>query len=63
MILLQAIFEIDKTQELIARKYYWPTLRQDVETYVKGCNICLAFKAIWHKFYGNLQTLLVPTHR
>ncbi len=51
------------TQELIARKYYWPMLRQDVEAYVKGCNVCLASKAIRHKLYGALQSLLVPTHR
>ena len=56
-------FGIDKTQELISRKYYWPTLRRDVEAYIKGCDVCLASKAIWHKPYGNLQTLPVPTHR
>ena len=38
-------------------------LRQDVEAYVKGCDVCLASKAVRHKFYGNLQTLPVPTHR
>ena len=56
-------FEIDKTQELIARKYYWPTLRQDVEAYVKGCDVCLASKAVRHKPYGDLQALPIPTHR
>ena len=56
-------FGINKTQELITRKYYWPTLRQDVKAYVKGCNVCLASKAVWHKPYGNLQTLSVPIHK
>ena len=56
-------FRIDKTRELIARKYYWSTLRRDIEAYVKGCNVCLAFKAICHKLYRNLQTLPVPTHK
>ena len=56
-------FGIDKTQKVIARKYYWPTLRQDVEAYVKGCNVCLAFKTVWYKPYRNLQTLPVPTHK
>ncbi len=55
-------FDIEKTLKLIARKYYWPTLRRDVETYVKGCDVCLAFKAVWHKLYGDLQSLPVPTH-
>ena len=39
-------FGIDKTLKLIAKKYYWPTLCRDVEVYVKGCNICLASKAV-----------------
>ena len=38
-------------------------LCQDVEAYVKGCNVCLVSKAVWHKPYGKLQTLLVPIHR
>ena len=39
-------FGIEKTRELVARKYYWPTLCHDVEDYVKECNICLASKTI-----------------
>ena len=38
-------------------------LRWDVETYVKGCDICLASKIFWHTPYRNLQTLPVSTHR
>ena len=56
-------FGIDKTRELIARKYHWPTLRRDVEGYVKGCDVCLASKAVRHKPYGDLQSLPIPTHR
>ncbi len=55
-------FGIKKTRELIARKYYWSTLRRDVKAYVKGCNICLTSKAVRHKLYGDLQSLPVPTH-
>ncbi len=55
-------FRIDKTWELIAQKYYWPTFRRDVETYVIGCDVCLALKAVRHKLYGDLQSLPVPTH-
>ncbi len=51
-----------KTRELIARKYYWPTLRRDVKAYIKGCDVCLASKAVCHKPYGNLLSLPVPTH-
>ena len=56
-------FGINKTRELIGRKYYWPSLRKDVEAYVKGCDVCLASKAVRHKPYGDLQALPVPTHR
>ena len=31
---LAGYFGIDKTRELIAKKYYWPMLRQDIEAYV-----------------------------
>ena len=56
-------FGIEKTCELLARKYYWPTLRHDVEAYVKGCNVCLALKAVRHKPYSDLQFLPVPTYQ
>ena len=55
-------FGIDKTRELISRKYYWPSLRRDVKSYVRGYDICLASKAVCHKPYGDLQSLPVPTH-
>lgn len=60
---LAGYFGIDKTQELIVRNYYWPTLRRDVEAYVKGCDVCLTSKAVSHKPYGDLRSLPVPTHR
>ena len=56
-------FWIDKTRELIDRKYYWPTLRRNVEAYIKVCNVCLASKAVRHKPYEDLQALPIPTHR
>ncbi len=56
-------FDIEKTRELIVGKYYWPTLRRDVEAHIKGCDICLASKAICYKPYGDLQSLPIPTHR
>ncbi len=60
--LLAGHFGIDKIRELIARKYYWPTFRRDIEAYVTGCDICLASKSVRHKPYGNLQSLPVPIH-
>ena len=56
-------FGINKIKELVGRKYYWPSLRKDVENYVRGCDICSASKAVRHKPYEDLQSLLVPTQK
>ena len=61
--LLAGHFDIKKTWELVARKYYWPTLQADIETYVKGCDVCVASKAVRHEPYGDLQLLPVTTYR
>ena len=34
----------------------------DIDNYIKGCNICLALKAVQYKPYGDLQSLPVLTH-
>ena len=56
-------FGVDKTRELVGRKYYWPSLKKDVKSYVKGCDIFLASKTVCHKSYEDLQSLLVPIYR
>ena len=56
-------FDIDKTKEFIGRKYYWPSLRKNVEAYIKGCDICLTLKMVRYKPYGDLQALQVPNYR
>ena len=38
-------------------------LRRDIEDYVRGCDVYFASKAVRHKPYGNLQSLLISTHR
>ena len=60
---LAGYFGIEKTRKLVAKKYYWPMLRQDVEAYVKGYDVYLASKAVCYKPYGDLQLLPIPTHR
>ena len=55
-------FGIEKTRKFLAKKYYWPTLRHNVEPYVKGCDVCLVLKAVRHKPYSHLQSLPIPTH-
>ena len=47
----------------MVQKYYWRTLRHNVEAYMKSCDVYLAFKAICHKPYSDFQLLPVPTHR
>ena len=56
-------FGIEKTRELIARKYCWLMLCHGVEDYVTGSDACLASKAVRHKPYGDLQSSPVPNHR
>ena len=56
-------FGIDKTKNLVGRKYHWPSLQRDIEVYVKGCDVCLGSKAVRHKPYGDLQFLPIPTHQ
>ena len=56
-------FGIEKTRELIARKYYWLTLQRNVQTYVKGCDVYLASKLVCHKPYRDFQSLSVAMHR
>ena len=56
-------FSIDKTRKLVGQKYYWPSLRRDVESYIRGCDVCLASKAVCHQPHRNLQSLPVPTHQ
>ena len=48
---------------MVGQKYYWPSLRRDVEIYVRGCDICLTSKTICHKPYRDLQSLFISTHR
>ena len=52
--LLAGHFGIEKTWELVAKKYYWETIRRNVKNYIKGCDVCLACKAVRHKPYGDL---------
>ena len=56
-------FGIEKTCELLTKKYYWSNLRHNVEAYMKNFDICLASKAFWHKPYSNLQSLPVRIHQ
>ena len=56
-------FGIDKTKELIGRKYFWPSHKKDVESYIKGSDVCLGLKEVRNNPYGELQALPISTHQ
>ena len=56
-------FGIEKTRELVSRKYYWPSLQRVIESYIWWCEVCPTSKAVYHKPYGDLQSLPVPIHQ
>ena len=51
---------IDKTKELLERKFYWPSLVTDVREYVLSCQTCQNIAIPKHKPYGKLQSLPIP---
>ena len=60
---LASYFCINKTRKIIGQKYYWPSLKDDVEAYIKGCDICLSSKVVNNKPYGALTALPIPTYQ
>ncbi len=55
-------FGVEKTLELLSRKYYWPKMRADIGKYVQSCDICMSIKAQRRKPYGSMQALPVPLY-
>jgi hypothetical protein len=53
-------FGVNKTQELIARKFYWEHMRSEVQEYISKCQICLGTVPKRHRPYGELQSLPLP---
>jgi hypothetical protein len=51
---------VDKTKELLERKFYWPGLVSDVREYVVTCFICQNTAVLRHKPYSKLEPLSVP---
>ena len=66
-------FGVEKTLELLQRKYYWPNsgddadaapgMRQFVREYCESCAICKRSKAPRHKPYGELRSLPIPEYK
>jgi len=52
---------VEKTHWLIARKFYWPKLRADINQYIASCDVCQRTKVARHKPYGELSPLPQPS--
>lgn len=55
-------FGVDKTLESVARRFYWKTMRPDVELYCRTCPACQRAKHVNQLPAGLLQPLETPAH-
>ena len=51
----------DRTAEFLSRGFYWPSLKQDVEEYVKTCDICMRNKIVKHPQGPPLAPITAPS--
>ncbi|KAK4381990.1 Transposon Ty3-I Gag-Pol polyprotein [Sesamum angolense] len=51
---------INRMVALLARRYYWPRMEEDVEAYVRTCLVCQLDKEERKKEVGSLQPLPIP---
>jgi len=54
---------VRKTTKAMAPKYYWKTMRKDIQSYVQACDPCQRNKAGTHSPLGHLKPLDPPTQR
>lgn len=54
---------MDKTLACLARNYYWPGMKQEVQAYIRTCPCCQVNKGRNRKPGGLLQPLPVPEKR
>ena len=53
-------FASERTRQEVERNYWWPTIRSDVERYVKSCPVCQRTRLGQERRHGRLQPLQVP---
>ena len=53
-------FAVEKTYDLLGRKYFWKGMKRDVKEYVEECDLCQRVKVHRHRPYGELQSLPLP---
>lgn len=51
----------ERTVALVQRSYYWPQMRDDIDTYVRTCLVCQQDKADRQKKAGLLEPLPIPS--
>lgn len=54
---------VKKTTKVISSKYYWKTMRKDIQRYVQTCDLCQRNKASTHSPLGHLKPLDPPSQR
>ena len=54
-------FGSTKTLDLVQRSFWWPSMRQFVENFVRTCNTCCRAKMPRHHPYGLLEPLPIPS--
>lgn len=52
---------VEKTLELLKRKFQWKGMKEDVEDYVRTCPVCQGNSVSNHKPYGKLSPLPRPS--
>lgn len=52
---------MDKTRELVERRFWWPKLVEHVREYVSACPICAKTKSRNHRVPGLMVPLPIPT--
>ena len=54
-------FGIQRTYEAVRKDFYWPSMRKDVEEFVKSCIICQKIKSSKQKVFGKLMPLPISS--
>lgn len=54
---------IARTEKLILKNFWWPTLKEDVSTYVQACPVCQRDKPRTQRSPGLLTPLQIPKER
>ncbi len=53
-------FGAKRTLELVARKYYWPSMSRKVKAYTRACLTCQRVHPVRHRPHGSMEPLPQP---